>query len=82
MAHECPECGCRCHCGGDIDDIVLPSTRYENNCRCCPDPLGEDDGDYFDEDDILGFDCHMDHRGACGKAGSEECEFECPYNHR
>jgi hypothetical protein len=21
MAHTCPECGCLCHCGGDIDDI-------------------------------------------------------------
>lgn len=20
MAHECPECYCLCHCGGDIDD--------------------------------------------------------------
>jgi hypothetical protein len=25
------------------------------------------------------FDCHMDRHGACGKAGSEECDFECPY---
>ena len=21
MAHPCPECGQRCHCNGDIDDI-------------------------------------------------------------
>ena len=26
------------------------------------------------------FDCHLDKHGNCGKAGSEECEFECPYN--
>lgn len=19
--HTCPDCGCACHCGGDIDDI-------------------------------------------------------------
>lgn len=42
-------------------------------CRC--DDLG--DGPEEDEDHI--FDCHMDRSGNCGKAGSEECEFECPY---
>lgn len=25
------------------------------------------------------FDCGMDRHGNCGKAGSEECDFECPY---
>lgn len=25
------------------------------------------------------FDCHMDKDGYCGMAGSEDCEFECPY---
>lgn len=33
----------------------------------------DDDGDEFD------FDCHMGEDGQCGLAGSEECEFECPY---
>lgn len=23
MAHECPECGLMCYCGGDIDDLCL-----------------------------------------------------------
>ena len=32
-----------------------------------------------EEDEFEYFDCHMDKHGACGKAGSEECEFECPY---
>lgn len=41
------------------------------NCSC-PDDGAED---YESE-----FDCHMDRHGGCGKAGSEECEFECPYN--
>jgi hypothetical protein len=27
------------------------------------------------------FDCHLDRHGFCGKAGSEECDFECPYRH-
>ena len=45
-------------------------------------PECEDDGyPYDDEDnevDPFDFDCHMDRHGNCGKAGSEECEFECP----
>lgn len=46
---------------------------------------GFDDED-FDLDDVDEFerdmeiDCHLDRNGFCGKAGSEECEFECPYN--
>ena len=39
---------------------------------------GEFEDDDLDEEDDS-FDCHMDRNGACGKAGSEECEFECPY---
>jgi len=33
-----------------------------------------------EEDEFESFDCHRDRHGYCGKAGSEECEFECPYN--
>ncbi|HVB59133.1 MAG TPA: hypothetical protein VNE63_22220 [Candidatus Acidoferrales bacterium] len=32
----------------------------------------------LDEDEYV--DCAMDCCGLCGKAGSEECEFECPFN--
>lgn len=38
-------------------------------------------GDFegFDEDDDEDFfDCMMGPDGQCGKAGSEECEFDCP----
>ena len=45
------------------------------------DELLDDDG-FEDEDEELDgdfFDCHMDRNGNCGKAGSEECDFECPY---
>lgn len=28
---------------------------------------------------LEGDDCGIDRRGECGKAGSEECEFACPY---
>ena len=33
----------------------------------------------LDDEEDLPFDCHMDRHGYCGKAGSEECDFECPY---
>jgi hypothetical protein len=35
-----------------------------------------DDNDYDGDDDM--FDCSLGRDGQCGKAGSEECEFECP----
>lgn len=34
------------------------------------------DDDFEDEDDL--FDCHLMADGLCGKAGSEECDWECP----
>jgi hypothetical protein len=54
MAHECPDCGCVCHCNGDIDDLLLNCDGDVNACVCCSDKL--DDGDvsydvsYDDED--------------------------------
>lgn len=33
-----------------------------------------------EEDEFAAFDCAMDRHGNCGKAGSEECDWECPYN--
>lgn len=42
---------------------------------------GFDDPDFdeTDEDEEWEFDCGMDRDGLCGKAGSEECDFECPF---
>lgn len=67
---QCPECyaglhgQCTgCECEGCELIVLLESDEESDD--------GEDD---FDE-----FDCHMDRNGYCGKAGSEECEFECPY---
>lgn len=37
-----------------------------------------DDFDLDDEDDEDFIDCMMGPDGFCGKAGSEECEFDCP----
>jgi hypothetical protein len=36
MAHECPECGMWCHCGGDIDDCGHNFEEYQNACTHCP----------------------------------------------
>jgi len=41
--------------------------------------LGAWDIDDEPESDDEEFDCGMDRHGNCGKAGSEECDFECPY---
>jgi hypothetical protein len=52
------------------------------------DELTDDDFEEYEleeeEDEFESFDCHMtlDKRGrplGCGKAGSEECDFECPW---
>jgi len=45
-----------------------------------PDFDWQDDDD-DDEDPYDYFDCHLDRNGFCGKVGSEECDFECPYRH-
>ena len=33
--HECPDCYSSCHCGGDIDDLLLNSDKYVNHCTHC-----------------------------------------------
>lgn len=46
MAHNCPNCGLRCHCGGDIDDLVFTDSEREafcDHCKCwnCQHPLND-----------------------------------------
>jgi len=54
------------------DDMSEQTKRDEDE------PLGA--WDIPDEDDDPSdFDCGKDRNGNCGKAGSEECDFECPY---
>jgi hypothetical protein len=43
------------------------------------DPDFDEFEDEFEEEFEFEFDCHMDRNGMCGMAGSEECEFDCPY---
>ena len=47
MAHSCPECGCTCYCGGDIDDINLDDPAAVQACTCCSDLPEKDYGDYW-----------------------------------
>ena len=50
MAHECPECGLRCHCNGDIDDLVFSDEDTDAKCdhwrKCRPDEYADDGEDY------------------------------------
>jgi hypothetical protein len=44
-----------------------------------------DDSDFYDcddDDEFETFYCHMNTRGECGLAGTEECDWECPFNRR
>lgn len=51
------------------DDGVCPGCGGSNgDCDCF-----DDDAGGFE------FDCAMDRHGNCGKAGSEECDWECPF---
>lgn len=38
----------------------------------------DDEPDFEDEES---FDCGMTPDGPCTKAGSEECDWDCPFNH-
>lgn len=68
MAHECPICCSRCHCGGDIDDILFESLKYEALCEHCPDTDEHEDacevcfgyGEHGDEPHVCG---HCDGTG-------------------
>lgn len=41
MAHLCPECGMKCHCGGDVDDLCFDiASRY--CCHCDDDEYDPD----------------------------------------
>lgn len=43
------------------------------------DDYGDDPDHWTNDDAVIEFDCGMDRHGNCGKAGSEECDLECPF---
>jgi len=54
MAHECPECGQICHCGGDIDDCL---NNFDEDVMRCTHCLGkEDEDDEYSEVDRVALD--------------------------
>lgn len=56
---------------------------HNHDPNYCDDVPDRDDLDYYEsltDDEDEGYsDCGMDRHGNCGKAGSEECDWECPY---
>jgi hypothetical protein len=45
------------------------------------DDYGEREESDMDEEELyFHYNCHLDRNGYCGKAGSEECDFECPFS--
>lgn len=63
MAHECPECGLTCYCGGDIDDCCFHGTEEEMYCSHCdcaecgnPPDFCECEPEYYDEDPIVDYE--------------------------
>ena len=70
---------CKCTSIERCTGVPLPAGFY---CRAREAEVGSyDDADDYEieEDEYESFDCHMDRSGHCGAAGSEGCEFECPY---
>jgi hypothetical protein len=49
VAHNCPVCGCKCHCHGDIDDLVLDDDGYTALCECCDENDDPWEDDYYEE---------------------------------
>lgn len=73
---------CECTSTERCTGVPLPAGFY---CRARQEESEryDDFADSLDEelelDEYEAFDCHMDRSGHCGAAGSEDCEFECPY---
>lgn len=42
--------------------------------------IDEWEDDYDPDEEFLDYECGMMHDGQCTKAGSEECDWECPRN--
>lgn len=66
--HETPARAARREDGGGKEKVMTDDWH--------PRDADLDDFEPEDEDE---FDCHMGRGGHCGAAGSEMCEFECPY---
>jgi hypothetical protein len=75
MAHECPECGQTCYCGGDVDDCEFHDTYEELHCTHCPiDGLpDEDELEPLDQPvSSFGIDMQKYVKQLCGFHGDDE----------
>lgn len=73
---------CQCTSTERCTGVPLPAGFYCRLRQEESDRYDDFDGQLDDEidlDEYEAFDCHMDRSGHCGAAGSEDCEFECPY---
>lgn len=68
MAHSCPECDMVCHCGGDIDDIILDGTKKQEKCTHWKECQ---ESEYDPEDDLYGEELEEEERAFNREAGYE-----------
>lgn len=61
-----------CNCGREQSQCV------KGDCEHCP--ALDEDGHDADEEDFAGMDCGMGPTNQCQLAGTEWCDWECPYS--
>ena len=71
------------------DSHTWRESYYGYQCSKCPmfypygsapwEDTGDDDDSDSDDGEFDMDDCYRMEDGFCGKASSEECEFECPF---
>lgn len=62
---------------------ACPSPEFCADNRTCTGQCvsdSDDADDYDPDEEFLDFECGMMRDGQCTKAGSEECDWDCPRN--
>lgn len=70
----CPFCGSDDGFSWNAENVVEIDDEDDRGCVCNVTGCPECDERYYEN-----YDCGMLADGACTKAGSEECDWECPY---
>ena len=72
----CNDCG-----GQDFEWMHTCHKHKAHYCRGCECPACEEE-EYYDQEHMEPeFDCGQLGDGRCMHAGSEHCDFDCPYRH-
>ena len=50
MAHQCLDCGAKCNCSGDVDDLIINDPDRCRGCGCMED-------DESDDWEVIGYEC-------------------------